>query len=338
MPRASRVTRVCGTHDPSAQTTPPQQARVIRRQVTSDASQRLSQHLRTTNEPTIRTRHGEREVTSGTICIGGIGQAIAARYHLIRFVKAQDIPKCERDTVLVGSIRRNRRFEDERSDPKELSVDIAIRNRTTRGTVFLEDAKKYLGISTNVPIEIAPRARVTLSGWAIADGNPLSMSLSMIKKGATRLKKKELFCGIRKNLGLENTTPALCFRCPERTIRLITERLSCHPDVKCQLLAMSGPIDYQDRTITVESFEEHKDTIDQLFHSNTLHLSLLFRKPKMPYENDREFRIVWLAYDGADSPESGTVRTNYQEQEHIILEDINFSEHFTIVREGDELQ
>lgn len=72
-------------------------------------------------------------------CIGGIDYKTASNCHFIRFVDKSDLPKCESGTVLIGSIERNKGFDDARSDKGEVSAQIRWENQNSGKWIVRND-------------------------------------------------------------------------------------------------------------------------------------------------------------------------------------------------------
>ena len=273
-------------------------------------------------------------------CIGGIDKNTSRDYHLIRFIEEKDVLKCQSGTFLVGSIDRNKRFDDERADGEEFTATISWPNKSKeQWTISGEDGPKYLGIRPGKKITgLAGRGGLARSGRPLVGGNPLSISLSMIPKTLCGTEKRVVFEQIRRNLGLPKGTPALWFTYSDETFRLLTRRLSEHLKITNHLVIISGTVVYQERTIVVNSFQEFKDTADKLYNSGELDLDRLFAKPRVPYRNDREYRAIWMTHSGRDPNRvEFPLLPDYQENDHILLEDIDFNDHFTLVTQGNEL-
>ncbi len=273
-------------------------------------------------------------------CIGGIDENTSRDYHLIRFIEEKDVLKCQSGTFLVGSIDRNKRFDDERADGEEFTATISWPNKSKeRWTISAEGGPKYLGIKPGKKITgLAGRGGLTRSGRPLVGGNPLSLSLSMIPKTLCGTEKRAVLEQIRRNMGLPKGTPALWLTYPDETFRLLTRRLSEHLKITNNLVIISGLVVYQERTIVVNSFREFKDTVDKLYNSGELDLDRLFAKPRVPYGNDKEYRTIWMTHGGRDPNRvEFPLLPDYQENDHIILEDIDFNDHFTLVTQGNEL-
>ena len=280
------------------------------------------------------TKHGQ-------FCLGGIARSVRQDFYLIRFIEEKDLLKCRSGTFLVGSIDRNKGFDDVRADAEELTATISWPNKSKeRWTIAGAEGERYLGIRSGKKITaLAGRGGLTQSGQPLVRGNPLSLSLSMIPKTLDERGKRFAFEQIRHNLGLAEGTPALWFMYPDKTVTLLTRRLSEYFKMSNHLVIISGTVIYGDRTVVVDTFQEFKDAVDKMYNSGETDLNRLFTKPRVPYENDREYRIIWLSHSGKTP---NTVRyplmPDYQDNDHIILQDVDFEDHFTIVRQGDGLQ
>ena len=119
---------------------------------------------------------------------------------------------------------------------------------------------------------------------------------------------------------------------------MLTRRLSDYLKIANPLVIISGTVVYQERTIVVASFQEFKDKVDELYNSEVLDLDRLFTKPQVPYEYDREYRTIWMTHTGRDPNKvEFPLLPDYQKKDHIILDGVEFSDHFTVVMQGDEL-
>ena len=273
-------------------------------------------------------------------CIGGIDKNINRDHHLTRFIEEKDLLKCQAGTFLVGSIDRNRSFDDMRADTEEFTATVSWPNSAKeRWTIAGDDGLRYLGMQPGKKITaLAGCGGLTRGGRPLVGGNALSLSLSMIPKALSATDKGTVFEHIRRNIGLPIGTPALWLKYPDKTLTVLTRRLSDYLKIVNPLVVISGTVVYQERTITVSSLQEFKDTVDELYNSETLDLDRLFTKPKKPYENDREYRIIWMAHSGRDPNKvEFPLMPDYQKNDHIILDGVPFSDHFTVVTHGDEL-
>ena len=235
-------------------------------------------------------------------CLGGIDKNISRDYHLIRFVEAKDLSKCQAGTFLVGSIERNKRFDDARADTEELTATVSWPNSTKeRWIIEGDDGIRYLGIRPGKKITaLSGHGGLTRSGRPLVGGNPLSLSLSMIPKALSGSEKRGVFEQVRRSIGLPKGTPGLWFKHLHKTFPMLTRRLSDYLNIANPLVIISGTVVYQERTIVVESFQEFKDKVDELYNSGVLDLDRLLTKPKIPYESDREYRVIWMAHNGTE--------------------------------------
>ena len=272
-------------------------------------------------------------------CIGGIDEKTKSNCHLIRFVDKTDLPKCESGTVLIGSIERNKRFDDARSDKGELSVQIQWENPDgERWIVGNNESKSVLGLLPGKKITALSGTGGIVSERKLVPGNPLSLSLSMIPKSLGRKRKNIALERIRTNLKLPEGTPALCLIAPGRTCKMLTERLCDHLSLDNHLFALSGAITYGDRKIRVQSFSEFKGTIGKVVNSDVLDIDRVFTKPETPYRYDREYRIIWFGHNGKELNKiEFPLIADYQTADHVILDGFDFAEHFTVVYEGEQL-
>ena len=274
-------------------------------------------------------------------CIGGIDESAGQDHYLIRFVDEKDLVKCQSGTFLVGSVDRNRGFDGARADAEELTYTVSWPNRRKEPwTIAGDDSERYLAVKPGKKITgLAGRGGLTRGGRPLVRGNPLSLSLSMIPRTLDGREKRPAFDRIRHNLGLPEGTPALWFVDPDKTIKLVSRKLCEHLSLRQHLVIISGAVIYEDRTLVVDTFQEFKDTIDELFNSGVLDLDRLFSKPRVPYEADSEYRILWMTHSGTcPNTVAFPLMLDYQNEDHVILQDIDFGDHFTIVRNGDELQ
>ena len=278
--------------------------------------------------------------SNNRFCIGGIDKNISQDYHLIRFIEEKDMLKCRAGTFLVGSIERNKRFDDARADAEEFTATVSWPNSAKeRWTIAGDDGPKYLGIRPGKMITaLAGHGGLTRSGRPLVGGNPLSLSLSMIPKALSGTEKRTVLDQIRRNIGLPEGTPALWLKYPDETFTVLTRRLLEYLKITNPLVIVSGTVVYQERTIVVASFQEFKNKVDELYNSEVLDLDRLFTKPKVPYENDREYRTIWMAHSGrGPNKVEFPLLPDYQKNDHLILEGVEFSDHFTVVTQGDEL-
>ena len=160
----------------------------------------------------------------------------------------------------------------------------------------------------------------------------------MIPKALSGTEKRTVFEQVRRSIGLPKGTPGLWFKYPDETFPMLTRQLSDYLNISNPLVIISGTVVYQERTIVVESFQEFKDKADELYNSEALDLDHLLTKPKTPYETDREYRTIWLAHSGTDPNKvEFPLLPDYQKNDHIIIDGVHFSDHFTVVTHGDEL-
>ena len=65
-------------------------------------------------------------------CLGSIDKSISRDHHLLRFIEEKDLSKCQAGTFLVGSIERNKRFDDARADTEEFTATVSWPNSAKR--------------------------------------------------------------------------------------------------------------------------------------------------------------------------------------------------------------
>ena len=285
-------------------------------------------------------RQGDLAMTPTSLCVGGVDESVASLCHVIRFVDKDDIDKCKDGTVLVGSISRNRRFDGERADNGECSITIQWPNESREKWRFYgNECVRYTGIRAGKRIRgVTGRGGLTLDNYSLMSGSPLSMSLSVIPRNLENTEKQTVFDSIRGNLGLPPSTPALCFKSPSTFFKRLTWALSDHLCLAQCLVILSGPIRYRDRTIRVNSFREFKDTVDTIFHSGALNMDRVFLKPRIPYEKDREYRLMWIAHSGATPKHvEFPLTTDYQVNDHVVLDGFALDDHFSIAEDASQL-
>ena len=255
-------------------------------------------------------------------CIGGIDERTQSKCHLIRFVDKKDLPKCEAGTVLIGSIERNKTFDNARGDKGELSVKTRWENpEREKWLVRNDESQRVFGLRPGKKITAISGTGSITSERTLVPGNPLSLSLSMVPRSLGKKRRNIVFEQIRTNLQLPEGTPALCFRSPGRTCQMLTERLCDRLNLKIYLFALSGAITYGDRIVISQSFSDFKNAIDKSMNSDVLDIDRVFMKPETPYRSDREYRIVWFGHSGKDlNTIEFPLIANYQTADHVILD------------------
>ena len=114
--------------------------------------------------------------------IGGVAPHIKSNFRLIRFVNREHLDSCKAGNFLVGSIARNKAFDDARGDKGEATISVTL--NSPDGWYF-EGArsKKYIGIGPNPGDKITGMkgsGKLTIANQSLLVGNPLSLSFALV--------------------------------------------------------------------------------------------------------------------------------------------------------------
>ena len=231
--------------------------------------------------------------------LGGIPEYIINDFDVIKFIDLKDLKSCKEGNFLIGSVVRNKKFNDARCDSGEMTISIDWENTdkeewTLRG----KDCKKYIGIEATKKFKaIKGSGGLSIKNQPIAIGNPYSLSLSLIPKNISKEKREEVIHLIRESIGLAKDVALLKVNNPNELIKLITKKMNNKVN-RYSLISCSKMIEYKDRVLKNGSFKEFKKEIDKKFHSNALHLDYLFIKPNS-YSLDNEYRVIWIGHSGS---------------------------------------
>ena len=263
--------------------------------------------------------------------IGGVAPHIKSNFRLIRFVHREHLESCKAGNFLVGSIARNKGFDDKRGDEGEATISVTL--NSPDGWHF-EGArsKKYIGIGPNPGDKITGmkgRGKLTIANKSLLVGNPLSLSFALISSTDDPSQIASEIETVRASLDIKD---AACFMVNE-VDKLIDDltlmlRLGGYPSTK-RLLPISSPINYATREIETRSQAEFEAKVDELFHSGALQAGYLFTKPDT-YKTDREFRVIWIGHSGKTSRNfEAPLITDINQNDYVIIQGINFEKHFT---------
>ena len=263
------------------------------------------------------------------IFIGGVSPHIKKNFHIVRFVNRESFASLKAGNFLIGSIHRNRNFDDARGDKGESSVSISL--HSPDGWSFQgAELKRYIGMDPGVKFTgLKGSGKLTLQNISLFHGNPLSLSLSMIPKcrDVTQLKLK---CEeIRQNLGMPVDVACVLVKNLDSLIEDITREIRfCKNTTTKRLISMSGPIKYVTREINTTSVAKYKQKIDLLFYSGILNVDYIFIKAES-YRLDNEFRVIWIGHAGPTSKIlRGPLKMDINPNSFLIVGNINFEKHF----------
>ena len=160
-------------------------------------------------------------------CFGGIDKAIEANYHVVRFIHAKDLASCKSGRFLVGSIDRNKKFDDARCDKGEASIDVVWENKAGEEWIFEgDDCKRYVGILATEKFQaIRGTGGITLKNQSLVQGNPLSLSAALLPKKLSRIALNKFIKNLRKNFGMPDDAIILRFKLPNLLLADITEQI-----------------------------------------------------------------------------------------------------------------
>jgi hypothetical protein len=273
----------------------------------------------------------EKEIIERGFFISALGfsDAFLEKHEVVKFISKDNLCDCKRGTFLVGSVERNRNHDNARCDNGELSLDILYSNPKGEKWEFHgDDCKRYTGLAaTERTSSISGRA-----GWGISmpivSGNPFSLSVSFLDKGLSESQRLEKIEQIRSSTDYKSDDVLLRFKKPRDLIFTLTEKL-CSTTGE-QLMTIGTKIIYKNRKVQFESLEDYKSFINETFWSDNLNVYPLFMKPEV-YKNDEEYRVLWLAHSGEFNKFTWPAWLNYQSESHVILDGIDFDEHFEII-------
>ncbi|MCP3675141.1 MAG: hypothetical protein GY829_11820, partial [Gammaproteobacteria bacterium] len=196
------------------------------------------------------------------ISIGGFTDQILKNYHIVRFINKNDIPLCEKGTFLVGSIKRNKNFADERNDKGEISVTISWENKMAEKWHFTdEECCTYLGGSVE---DMAQRfglrnhkefSSITGTGGLMLKNNPLmygnllSLSLSLIPRDIAKKDKLEIAQKIKNSIGMPDNAVLLELKKPDALIKSVTRKIMASGHLEVSVTPICGRVNYDDRIV-----------------------------------------------------------------------------------------
>jgi hypothetical protein len=262
--------------------------------------------------------------------IGGIAPHIKSKYRLIRFVHREHLESCKAGNFLIGSIARNKGFDDNRGDKGEITISITL--NSPNGWYFEGDrSKKYIGIGPNPGDKFTGMkgsGKLTIANQSLLVGNPLSLSFALISATESSHQTEMEVQAVRTSLGITDAA-CLMVRDVDKLIDELTHMLRTggYTSTK-RLLPISSPMTYAAREIETKSQAEFEAKVDELFYSGALNAGYLFTKPDI-YKCDREFRVIWIGHSGKTSKNyEGPLLTDINQNDHVILKSIDFDKHF----------
>jgi hypothetical protein len=259
----------------------------------------------------------------------GFSERFLIKNDVIKFISKKDLAACQKGTFLVGSIDRNKKFDNARKDTGELCLEVWYKNpKNEEWSLHGDDCMRYACMAATEEI-------TTIKGNAglcliqpVANGNPYSLSLSYIEKSLDNIERKNRIEQIRKNIEYDADDIVLRFKKPRDLIFQITELLIKKCNV--QLMTVGSEIIYRSREVSFDCFTKYKQYVDQTYHSRNLNFYPIFIKPEV-YKLDSEYRIIWFAHSGGFNRYELPAWLNYQNNTHIILDGINFDDHFEVI-------
>ena len=211
--------------------------------------------------------------------IGGVAPHVKNSYLLIRFVHREHLESCKAGDFLIGSIARNKGFDDRRGDRGEATISISL--NSPDGWHF-EGAKckKYTGVASDVKFTgMKGTGKFTLANQSLLAGNPLSLSFALISHTADKNQIQTEVQEVRKSLGIKDAV-CVMVRDVDKLIEELTQMLRSGGYTSSKrLMPISSLINYTNREIQTKSQVEFEERVDELFYSGTLHTGYLFTKP-----------------------------------------------------------
>jgi hypothetical protein len=144
----------------------------------------------------------------------------------------------------------------------------------------------------------------------------------------TERERIERIKSIRRSTDYKDDDVLLKFKNPRELIFKITQSLCS--ETGTQLMTVGSKIIYRSRDVQFDLLDGYKRFIDETFWSGNLNFYLLFIKPEV-YKNDEEYRILWLAHSGKFNKFTMPAWVDYQSESHVILDGIDFDEHFEVI-------
>jgi len=236
----------------------------------------------------------EIEKLANEVCFGGISTDTCKSYKLVRFIHKEHQKSCLDGDVLIGSLIRNKSFDDERFDSDESSYEIVWKNEKKEKWLLNEDeCAKFIGVETMKKIgvkKITGSGSLTFKNKWVKNKNIFSLSFSIIKKGSHEYELEQLD-NIRKNIGMPEDSFVLEFYKPSELIKILSETLS--KKSKLSYMPVSSWIKYKDRINYSGSFEDFKKTMNT--ERKGRNIAPFFIKTTN-YSNDCELRVIWLGH------------------------------------------
>lgn len=270
-------------------------------------------------------------------CIGGIPSDIERNYHLVRFIQKEVLDSCQQGNFLIGSIYRNRAFDDERGDQGEATVTVTLKSKDPAHAGFLfegKECKKYTLIAATETIRGIQAHGFSIVNQDLIKKNLPSLSFSLISKNCSYDEKIIQARVIRESIGMNQDAPCLVIKKPNELIKILSHSLTSQKLTSAKrLTALTGKIKYAHREITTFSKATYMKTIDEFFYSGTLNVGFLFTKPEN-YKEDREFRVVWIGHSGPTHQQiRAPLNTNIDSKNYQILPGISFAQNFSLIED-----
>jgi hypothetical protein len=259
----------------------------------------------------------------------GFSEEFLSENEVIKFISKKDLDACQKGTFLVGSVDRNKTFDNARKDTGELCLEVSYKNpKGEEWELHGDDCKRYCWMAATKEITTFKGTGGLGIVQPVVNGNPYSLSLSYLERNLGDIERKKKIEQIRKNTEYASDDIVLRFKKPRDLIFEITKLLIKECNV--QLMTVGAKIIYRNRDVSFNSFDEYKKYIDEAYHSGNLNLYPMFMKPEV-YSLDDEYRVMWLAHSGEFNKYASPAWLNYQKESHIILNGINFDDHFEVI-------
>lgn len=256
--------------------------------------------------------------------IGSISKELASDFEYIKIIHTKDLENCQKGNFLIGSLNRNKKFDDSRCDKGEATVSIKWKNQNKEQWFLEGDELKFLGLKATENFSgMKGRGDLGIENMSLFNGNLLSLSLSVINKVQSEERKSIKIKEIIESIGFKEEVTILKIKNPIIFFELITNKISTKLNEK--LIPIFGKINYGDRIIINKSLALFKKDMNDIFFSKTLHFDYLFRKPEQ-YKKDKEFRLFWLKHF------EDSLQVDYQNLEYLILNGIDFQENFEVLK------
>ncbi|MDB9957683.1 hypothetical protein OAD42_01220 [Oceanospirillaceae bacterium] len=267
---------------------------------------------------------------SKIVSFGGFCDKTYKQYHLVKVVHSKDAESCLKGRFLIGSVKRNKEFDDARGDSKETSIEYRWINRNKKEWFLSEkDCSRFFHPDVLEKLKFKSmkgRGDITFKNSWVSDKNIFSLSLGLIKKSNKTREKKDLKKLIA-SLEMPESSVAIKITNPNKFIEAVTPLLM--KLVGGSLMPCASWIKYTSRITYSDTFERFVEKLHNEFSGRNL--DLFFLKPPK-YKNDRELRMIWLSHKNKDWKCINTNEVGFQYEcpDYKIINMGEFSEYFEI--------